>query len=407
MPAGISNRTRLDWRRSYAGPAFLSERFRPLFLAAGLWAAISAPLWIGVWSGKIVYAGLFGPVTWHVHEMMFGFVGAALGGFVLTAVPNWTGWLPVRGVPLAALALAWVAGRAAVWWGAALGPVPTTIADLAFLGALAVLVGNEIVAGRNWRNVPVLAGLVLMVAANALFHLGASDVVEVEETGVRLSVAVIAFLVAMVGGRIVPSFTRNWFARRRGPKIAGPMGRFDRVTIAVTGIALAAWVGSAPEYVSGALLVASGMFNLVRLARWRGWMTVAEPLLAVLHVGYLWLTIGLGMLGLSRFGDRVTEAMALHMLTIGAMGTMTLAVMIRAALGHTGREVRREPYVVAIFALATLAVFARVGFEIESEIGLLWVTAGSWSLAFALFAAFHAPMLFLPRKSRGPSTPGN
>ena len=255
--AGVSNRTRLEWRRGYAGPAFLSEGFRPLFLAAGLWAAVSVPLWIGVWSGEIAYAGLFGPVTWHIHEMMFGFVSAALGGFVLTAVPNWTGHLPVRGIPLAALALAWLAGRAAVWWSDALGPIPTAFADLAFLGALAVLVGKEIVAGRNWRNLPVLAGLALMVAANALFHLGAADVADVEEAGARLSIAVMSFLVALVGGRIVPSFTRNWFARRRGRKIAAPMGRFDRATIAATAIALAAWVVSAPEYVSGALLAAS------------------------------------------------------------------------------------------------------------------------------------------------------
>ena len=399
MSADISNETRLEWRRRYSGPAFLREGFRPLFLLAGLWAAFATPLWIAVWAGAISYPGLFGPVTWHVHEMMFGYVGAVLGGFVLTAVPNWTGRLPVRGFPLAALALAWLAGRAAIWWSETIGPVPTAVLDLVFLGGLAVFVANELVAGRNWRNLPVLAGLGLMVAANALFHLSAMDAADVEDVGIRLSIAVVSLLLALVGGRILPSFTRNWFAKRDGPKIAAPMGRFDKVTLAVTAAGLATWVASAPEPVAGGLLTAAGLLNLARLARWRGWRTMAEPLLTILHVGYLWLAIGLGLLGVSLLGEWVSEAMALHVLTIGAMGTMTLAVMTRAILGHTGRDLHAGPWVVAIYVLATVPVFTRAAFEIAYEVSLLWATAGAWSLAFALFAAVHAPMVFGPAKS--------
>ena len=320
---------------------------------------------------------------------------------MLTAVPNWTGRLPVRGTPLAMLALTWLAGRIAVWWSAEIGPVPAALADLAFLGALAALVGNEIVAGRNWRNLPVLAGLVAMVAANALFHASAAGVADLGDATIRLSIAVIALLLALVGGRVVPSFTRNWFAKRAGSRIAAPMGRFDRAVLATTAVALAAWVGAGPSVVSGILLSVSGVLNLARVARWRGWNAAAELLVTVLHVGYLWLALGLCLLGLSMLTDRVPEPLALHVLSIGAFGTMTLAVMTRAVLGHTGRELHAGPWTVAIYGLATLALFARASFEVVPDTILLWAAGAGWSLAFALFTAVYAPALLRPRPESG------
>ncbi len=398
ISADISNRTRLEWRRRYAGPYFLSEGFRPLFLLSGLWATLSVPLWLGVWTGEIPYSGLFTPAAWHVHEMVFGYVGAALAGFVLTAVPNWTGRLPVRGIPLALMALAWISGRAAVWWSAETGPVPAALADLAFLSALAALVANEIVAGRNWRNLPVLAGLVAMVAANALFHVSATGPAGLGDSARRLSIAVIAMLLALIGGRVVPSFTRNWFAKHSGPRIATPMDRFDRAALAATALALAIWAAAGSSVVCGVLLSISGTLNLARLARWRGWNAAAEPLVTVLHAGYLWLALGLGLLGLSMLSDRIPEPLALHVLSIGAFGTMTLAVMTRTVLGHTGRVLRAGPSTVAIYGLATLAVLARAMFEIVPDTILLWAAGASWSLAFALFTGIYAPMLLRPRK---------
>ena len=237
--------------------------------------------------------------------------------------------------------------------------MPTAVADLAYLGVLSVLVGNAIVAGRNWRNLPVLAGLILMLTANVLFHLSAAGVAHVGEAGVRLSIAVMSLLITLIGGRIVPSFTHNWFERRAGPNITAPMGRFDQTTLAVTAVALAAWVGSAPIPLSGILLTLAGALNLVRLARWRGWRTAAEPLVTVLHAGYFWLALGLGLLGASMLVDWVMEPLALHVLTLGAIGTMTLAVMTRAVLGHTGRDLHAGPWVVAIYGFATLAVCTR------------------------------------------------
>ncbi len=392
-----SNRSGPDRHRRSAGPVVLSEGFRVLFLLAGLWGTLSVPLWLGIWMGVVDYPGRFDPVTWHVHEMMFGYVGAALGGFLLTAVPNWTGRAPVRGIPLALLALTWLAGRAAVWWSAEIGPVSAALADLAFLGALTVLVGHAIIAARNWRNLPMLVGLAAMVAANARFHGSAASGGEGGDAAVRLAIAVMALLLTLVGGRIVPGFTRNWLARQAGSGVAVPIVWFDRSTLAATATALIAWMAAGSSTAAGVLLSAAGVLNFVRLARWHGWKTMGEPLVTILHAGYLWLALGLLLLGLSMLTSRVSEPLALHVLSIGAFGTMTLAVMTRAILGHTGRALHAGPGTVAIYGLATLAVLARAAFEVAPDLLLLWAAGGSWALALALFTAVYAPMLLRPR----------
>jgi uncharacterized protein involved in response to NO len=288
-----TNQERLDWRRDHAGPEFLKEGFRPLFMAAGIWAALAAPLWVAVWTGVISYDGAFAPQVWHIHEMMFGFIAAAVGGFTLTAVPNWAGRLPVRGLPLAGLALFWLAGRVAVWFSASIGPIATAAIDLLYLTALVLFVANEIFAGRNWNNAPVLVALALLAGANGLFHLEAAEIAETGDIAIRLSIAVMALLIALIGGRVVPSFTRNWFTKNDGPEIAGPMVGLDRIVLVVSIVALTAWTALGGGQAVGAGLAIAGLLNLARLPRWRGWATIGEGLVLILHVGYLWLAIGL------------------------------------------------------------------------------------------------------------------
>ncbi|MFT5487294.1 MAG: hypothetical protein ACI9JL_001031 [Paracoccaceae bacterium] len=392
-----SNQERLDWRRHYAGPEFLKEGFRPLFMAAGAWAALAAPLWVAVWTGAISYDGAFPPQTWHIHEMMFGFVAAAVGGFILTAVPNWTGRLPVRGLPLAGLAVLWLAGRVAVWFSASIGPIATAAIDLLYLTALVLCVANEILAGRNWKNTPVLLGLALLATANGLFHLEAMEVADTGDVAIRLSIGVMALLVALIGGRVVPSFTRNWFKKNDGPEIASPMVVFDRVVLAVSGVALIAWVAMGEDQAVGAGLTIAGLLNLARLARWRGWATMGEGLVVILHVGYLWLAVGLILLGVSMLQDAMTTAAALHMLTLGAMGTMTLAVMTRAILGHTGRDLHAGRGTMAIYAFVTVAMVLRVAYAFAPTVDLIWASAGFWTAAFALFVWIYAPLTYRSR----------
>ena len=400
----LTNEDRLNLRRDYAGPLFLKEGFRPLFMAAGGWAAISVPLWICVWTGHMTYPGAFDPAVWHVHEMIYGFVAAAVGGFMLIAIPNWTGRLPVRGGPLAVLAMLWLAGRIAVWFGGTIGPVGAALIDLSYLAMLGFVVTNEIVAGRNWRNAPLMAGVLLLLAGNILFHLDAMGVAATADLATRLSVSVVIMLISIIGGRIVSSFTRNWFAQNDGPDIASPMMLFDRVTLGVSLAALLLWVVLAEGPVSGTVLVAAGVLHLVRLVRWRGWATLNEGLVTVLHVAYLWVGVGLLLLGLSAAGLPVPETGAFHVLTIGAMATMILAVMTRAVRGHTGRELTAGPVTNLIYVLVTASLALRFTNEFVSAAELVWIAAAAWTLGFVLFLAIHAPMVL--RRPRAKSTVG-
>lgn len=392
-----TNQERLDLRRAYTGPEFLKEGFRPLFIAAGTWAALAAPLWVAVWTGMISYRGVLAPQAWHIHEMMFGFVAAAVGGFILTAVPNWTGRLPVRGWPLAVLALLWLAGRIAVWFGGPIGAVPVAVIDLLYLTALVACVASEIVAGRNWKNAPVLGAITLLLAANVLFHLEAAEIAATGDLAVRLALSVMIMLVALIGGRVVPSFTRNWFAKNDGPEIASPMAVFDRITLVVSIAALTVWVAGAEGVETGGVLLIAGLLHIVRLARWRGWQTTGEGLVTILHLGYFWVGTGLILLGLSMLDLAVTRTASLHVLTIGAMGTMILAVMTRAILGHTGRALTAGRGTLVVYALVTAALVFRVANEFAPMMELVWLSALSWSGAFGLFV-----WIYLPMTVRGP-----
>ena len=284
-----------------------------------------------------------------------------------------------------------------MWLGGHIGSVPVALLDLLYLTALGLCVANEIVAGRNWKNAPVLISLALLVAANALFHLEAAGYAILEGLAVRLSISVMAMLVSLIGGRVVPRFTRNWFAKNDGPEIVQPMGVFDKVSLVVSVAALGVWIVIAESQVAGGCLVVTGLLHLVRLARWRGWQTTGEGLVTILHVAYLWLGIGLTLLGASMLDETVTRTAALHVLTLGAMGTMILAVMTRAILGHTGRDLRAVPGTIAIYILVTAALALRVGHEFAPSVELVWASALSWTAAFGLFVWIYAPMTYRGR----------
>src|SRR5208337_1429144 len=277
----------------------------------------------------------FDPLTWHIHEMLFGFVMAAIAGFLLTAIPNWTGRLPVSGGPLALLAGFWVLGRIACLVSALVLPWIAIAADLSFPVALVGVVTREIVAGRNWRNLAVLAPVSVLGIANLLMHLEANGVVVPSGLGWRLGLAAVIVLISVMAGRIVPSFTRNWLAKRPRSDLPAGHGRIDRVAV-------------------GILLLLGAAINLWRLLRWRGIATTAEPLLLVLHVGYAWLVLGVALLGLAVLDADVPLSAAIHALTAGAIGTMILAVMTRATRGHVGRELSADRVTVLIYVLVTL-----------------------------------------------------
>lgn len=379
-----------------------SAGFRPFFLLAGLWSAIAMPIWLVAYSAGVVIPSAFPPVLWHVHEMVFGFAFASVAGFLLTAIPNWTGRLPLRGTPLAALALLWLAGRAAVLLSALIGPWAAAAIDLAFPVALIAVVARELIAGRNWRNLPMLAALSLLFAGSLLVHLHALDLAYTAEAGNRLGIATLLMLIALVGGRIVPSFTRNWLAKMR-PKEAMPAqgGPLDVAALIATLAALACWAGAPQAVAAPWLALAAGIALALRLSRWRGLATLREPLLFVLHAGYGWLAFGLLLMGINGIHPLLPPTAALHALTVGAVGTMTLAVMTRATLGHSGRALAADRATVAIYALVTLAVLLRLAVPLAENLALhlTWCAGAAWSAAFGLFVVFYGRLLMPPALS--------
>ncbi len=373
-----------------ARAAFLSMGFRPLFLAAGTWSALAAALWLGALAGAIEIPSLFSPTLWHAHEMIFGFALAAIGGFLLTAIPNWTGRPPIRGVALALLFAAWVVGRIAVAFSAWTGPEIAAVLDLAYPVALAAIAFREIYASGNRRNLPVAGIVSVFVLADVLVHCESIGWAETGPLGMRLAIATLALLVTLIGGRVVPAFTRNWLAARGEGAQPAPFGGLDRAAIAATALAGLAWTIWPERLETGVLALAAGAIHAVRLLRWRFWRILSDPLLWVLHLGYFWLAAGFVLIGLALLTELATPTAALHALTAGAFGTMILAVMTRASLGHAGRELRAGAGTTACYLLVTAAVVLRVLAPAQPD--LLFASGALWVAGYGLFVVLYMPL---------------
>ena len=379
--------------RAWQGPALFGFGFRPFFLFGALWAAVAMFLWIMALSGALDLPTRFDPVSWHAHEFLFGYLGAVLAGFLLTAVPNWTGRLPLVGWPLAALFALWGAGRAAVLVSALLPPGIAAVIDLAFPLVLGATILREIVAGRNWRNLMVLGLLAVFTLANAIFHLEAArGEYAAQGMGLRLGLATAIMMIGVIGGRIIPSFTRNWLAREGlDARPTPPMQRFDKAVLLASIAALLLWVFLPFDTITAAALLALGLLHLVRLSRWQGHQTGAEPLVWVLHLSYAFIplgAVGLGIAGLTGGGG---SAAAQHLWMAGAIGSMTLAVMTRATLGHTGQPLLADRATLAIYLSLFGAVAARLGAELLPM--LTHVSGLLWLFAFGGFALVYGPLL--------------
>jgi len=379
-------------------PAFLTQCFRPFFLAAGLWSATALALWIVMLATGITLPSRFDPLTWHIHEMLFGFVMAAIAGFLLTAIPNWTQRLPVSGGPLALLVALWLLGRIACLVSALVPPWLAIAADLSFPVVLIGVVAREIFAGRNWRNLPMVAPVAVLGIANLLMHLEADGVAVPSGLGWRLGLAAVIVLISVVAGRIVPSFTRNWLAKRRDSKLPAVQGSIDRAALGVLHAGLFGWAFFPGFRTIGLLLLLGAALNFWRLLRWRGGSTAAEPLLLVLHIGYAWLVLGAALLGFAMLDADLPQSAAIHALTAGAIGTMILAVMTRVTRGHTGRDLSADRVTSLIYILVTFAAAARVAAAFSSgwTMPLLVASACLWIAAFGGFALSYGPMLLLP-----------
>jgi uncharacterized protein involved in response to NO len=386
--------------RMAAAPAFLRGGFRPFFFGGAAWAVAALVIWLVALAGAASLPSVFEPLAWHRHEMLFGFVGAVVAGFLLTAIPNWTGRLPIAGPPLAALFGLWIAARIAVLMSEWIGAPIAFAFDVGFYLVLAALAGREVLAAKN-RNIPVVVLVLLFGIANALDHAGTLGIIEDEGLGWRAALALVIAMISLIGGRIVPSFTRNWLTRQ-GVKERLPRqpGRFDQATIAITVAAMLSWIVAPDIDAVGAVLIIAAGMQAVRLSRWGGLRAAGDPLVLILHIGYAWIPVGLGFLGASLMGVPIPRSAAIHALTAGAMATMILAVMTRATLGHTGRELKASPQTVFIYFLVTLGALLRVAAPlgiVDYTFGME-VSAVTWGGAFVLFLIVYGPILFSARE---------
>lgn len=392
-----SKAARIPRYRPYDGPELFRQGFRPFFLGAGLCSFITVAYWLAIFQGVASLPTAFDPVAWHAHEMIFGFAGAVIAGFLLTAIPNWTGRMPLQGMPLIVLFGTWLIGRLAVATSAVVGAGLAAMLDLSFLAVLFAVVLREILSGRNWRNLPMPLALVVLLVANLLTHLDAAGQASTGLIGQRLGIATMILLISLVGGRIIPSFTRNWLAKRAEVSMPASFSRFDQISLFITMAALVAWVVRPDGQTTGVALLAAGLLSFVRLARWRGHRTLVEPLVWSLHLGFAWVPVGFLLLGLGVFLPALFSSTAgLHALTAGAIGSMTIAVMTRATLGHSGRQLVADGWTTTIYALVAVAAASRVLAPLAFEIyyPLLWGSGLLWCAAFGLFTLCYGRILF-------------
>jgi uncharacterized protein involved in response to NO len=389
--------------RNYRGPTLLSYGFRPFFLFGAIYAGLAILAWLPIFNGELNLTSAFSAVDWHAHEMLYGYLPAVVTGFLLTAIPNWTGRLPIQGSPLLVLVLVWLAGRVCITFSAQTGWLPAAIVDAGFLALAVAAAAREIVTGKNWRNLRVVALVTLLLAGNIAFHIEA-HVRGTAEYGARVGIAAIVMLIVVIGGRIVPSFTRNWLARENPGRMPAPFARFDVVTMGVTAAALVIWIAQPAGRLAAAALVVAGALNLARLARWAGDRTCRDRLVLVLHVGYAFVPLGFLLAGAAAL-DLIVPSAGVHAWTVGAAGTMTLAVMTRASLGHTGNALVASPVTQVIYAAVVIASLTRIGAALDagwSDV-LLQATAFAWCVAFFGFALSFGPMLVARRSEAQPA----
>jgi len=381
-------------------PPLFAYGFRPFFLGAGLAAVIFVPWWAGSVAFGWPLSTAWPPMLWHGHEMLFGFIGAAIGGFLLTAVPSWTGQRGFAGAPLAGVVALWLAARLAIlssqhwpFW------IIATI-DLAFLPTLAALVAVALFRSQN-RNTPLLGVLAALWACNVAFYWGLGhDDAPFAGHAVKVGIDIVLVLVTVIGGRIVPAFTAA------GLKQAGrsvPLRAWPFVTpIAIALMALNALADAfVPDsrFVAG-IAAAAAVAQGVRLAQWRPFHTGEQPIVWILHLAYGWLVVGLALKAAALFGHLAISAFWLHALTIGAITSMILGVMTRAALGHTGRPLVVSPLISAAYLLVSAAAIVRVfalGALGAGYPAILLTSGLAWGVAFALYVGVYAPILCSPR----------
>jgi uncharacterized protein involved in response to NO len=380
------------------GTALFNLGFRPFYLLAALLATLALPLWLAQYFGLLALPAPYAPMAWHAHEMVFGFAVAVIAGFLFTAARNWTGLPTPTHLPLALLAVLWLLARVLMLtgpeWAAA-------IADVAFLVAAAAVLWLPLRRSRN-RNQFFVALLLVLAGANLAFHLAHASALEIAElTPVRFALYLVVLIVTIMGGRVIPSFTRNAIPGARS-RMVRPL---DLSAIALAAAAFAVLLGALPGTLAGILCIGAAALHAARLWTWDPWCTRGAPILWILHLSYAWIPAGLLLLGLHALGAPIAATLGDHALSAGAVGGMIIGMITRTARGHTGLPLRVHGVEVTAYVFVHLAALARVMWPLVAPGTSAWaLSAGGalWSAAFLLYLIVYVPLLAAPRADGQP-----
>jgi len=397
---------------------FFSGGYRPFFFGAATFSAIAMGLWVAELLGCFYLETSLASVDWHRHEMVFGYTSAVMTGFLFTAVPNWTNSKPVIGRQLAAFYTLWIAGRIAMLFGNIIPYHLAIIIDSAFLIILALIIGRMIIRGKNWRNLKTLLTVVVMASANIWFHIEMLN----DGTGeapIRLGFAAMLGILMIISGRIIPNFTRNWLTQKNKsavpllvPKPVGNMPvtfeAYDNTLEQFSALIMLGWVfiDFVPAIWLPVMAVVFGLLGLAhfyRAWRWMGYRVIKNPLLVILHIFYAFIPAGYLVLAMGMWlDDSLIITGALHVFGVGALGGITIAVMMRVSLGNTGRKPLADLVLnVAIAAISTSVILRAVGAVWPQYYWAITTSGILWVIAFGIFCFRIGPLLFLPRSTKG------
>jgi len=388
-------------RRSLFG-SLGAKGFRAFFLAAAVFAVLILPTWLLTLSGVIAPNRYLDATTWHAHEMIFGFTVAVIAGFLLTAVASWTGKETIVGTPLLAACLLWCSGRAAMALAGELPRGVPALVDLAFLPVLAAAIARPLVRARSARNFVLVAILAALWLADLAVHLDALGVLrDVRRQAISAALDLVVLLMVVIAGRVIPMFTRN----ATGESSVRSVRALDHAAIGATAICGIADVTSSDPRIVGAAAALAAVMVAARAATWGAQHTARQPLLWILHAGHAWIVVGLALRAVATLTTHVPLSTANHALTVGGIGGLTVGMMSRVSLGHTGRVITSTSPVTASFVLLSVAALVRVLMPLVDVASYRsWLVAAGllWTAAFAIFVVVHAPILIAPRSDAKP-----
>jgi uncharacterized protein involved in response to NO len=379
-------------------PALAGKGFRPFFSLAALFAVAIVPLWLCMLGGEVAAGGYLAPMTWHAHEMIFGFAVAVIAGFLLTAVGNWTQRETLTGRPLLSLALLWLLGRIALSTADAWPRGLIAGVDLAFLPVLIVVLARPLIATGNRRNLGMLVALGGLFAANVVVHLDALGWITPGAAGRACfaGIDLVLLVISIIAGRVFPMFTRNATQVTSIRSLPG----LDLASVSAMAVLLIVHTVAPASKLTAAAAACASLLAALRARHWGAQHSLRQPLLWILHAGYFWLIFGLALRALADFGLPVPTSVAWHILTVGTIGALTLGMMARVALGHTGRLLEPAPAMTWAFGAINAAVIARVfvpWWRPTWYFAALVAAGMLWTLAFLIFLAVYLPILVSPR----------